>query len=88
MVNAGARHIKTAASQGVPPTEATPTAFEAEYQALLAEYRQQLAAQRQQIEALHAIIQTLSEQQSPKYDLRGAHFGGGFAETVQGDQTR
>lgn len=87
MVNAGATHIKTS-SQAVPPTEATSaqTAFDAEYRALLAEYRQQLEAQRQQIEALHAIIQTLSEQQAPKYDLRGAQFGGGFAETVQGDQ--
>lgn len=65
-----------------------------EYRELLAEYRHQLEAQRQQIEALHTIIQTLSEQQAPKYDLRGAQFAGlrgaqfagGFAETVQGDQ--
>ncbi|WP_346293966.1 hypothetical protein [Sphaerothrix gracilis] len=58
----------------------------AEYQQLIAEYRQQLAAQRQQIEALQSIIQTLVEKDAPKYDLRGAQFGGGFAETVQGDQ--
>ena len=53
---------------------------------MLAEYRQQLEAQRQQITALQTIIQALAEQQAPKYDLRGAHFAGGFAETVQGDQ--
>ncbi|MFE4108390.1 hypothetical protein ACFVKH_19085 [Almyronema epifaneia S1] len=58
----------------------------AEYQQLLAEYRQQLAAQRQQIEALQSIIQTLAEKEAVKYDLRGAQFGGGFAETVQGNQ--
>lgn len=60
---------------------------------LLAEYRQQLDHQRRQIDhqyqqilALQAIIQTLAEQPSPKYDLRGAQFTGGFAETVRGDQ--
>lgn len=58
----------------------------AEYRELLAEYRRQLEAQRQQIEALQTIIQTLSEHQAPKYDLRGAQFAGGFAETVHGDQ--
>ena len=58
----------------------------AEYRQLLAEYRSQLDAQRQQIEALQTIIQTLSENQGPRYDLRGAQFAGGFAETVEGDQ--
>lgn len=58
----------------------------AEYRELLAEYRRQIEAQRQQIEALHTIIQTLSENQVPKYDMRGAQFAGGFAETVQGNQ--
>lgn len=58
----------------------------AEYRELLAEYRRQLDAQRQQIEALQTIIQTLSETQGPRYDLRGAQFAGGFAETVEGDQ--
>ncbi|MBD0270050.1 MAG: hypothetical protein ICV77_17370, partial [Cyanobacteria bacterium Co-bin8] len=58
----------------------------AEYRELLAEYRRQLEAQRQQIAALQTIVQTLSEQQAPRYDLRGAQFAGGFAETVQGDQ--
>lgn len=70
-----------------------PSSNQAVIDALLAEYRQQLDAQRQQIEhqyqqivALQTIIQTLAEQQSPKYDLRGAQFSGGFAETVQGNQ--
>lgn len=44
------------------------------------------AAQQQTVEALVAIIQTLSQNQGPKYDLRGAQFAGGFAETVYGDQ--
>ena len=57
-----------------------------EYRELLAEYRRQLDAQRQQIEALQTIIQTLSETQGPRYDLRGAQFAGGFAKTVEGDQ--
>ena len=64
----------------------THTAVSAEYRELLAEYRRQLDAQRQQIEALQTIIQTLSETQGPRYDLRGAQFAGGFAETVEGDQ--
>ncbi|TVQ06524.1 MAG: hypothetical protein EA368_16825 [Leptolyngbya sp. DLM2.Bin27] len=64
----------------------THTVALAEYRELLAEYRRQLDAQRQQIEALQTIIQTLSETQGPRYDLRGAQFAGGFAETVEGDQ--
>jgi hypothetical protein len=42
--------------------------------------------QQQTVEALLAIIQTLSQNQGPKYDFKGAQFAGGFAETVQGDQ--
>lgn len=44
------------------------------------------AGQQQTVEALLAIIQTLSQNQGPKYDFRGAQFSGGFAETVHGDQ--
>jgi hypothetical protein len=44
------------------------------------------AGQQQTVEALLAIIQTLSQNQAPKYDLRGASFAGGFVETVHGDQ--
>lgn len=73
-----------AVQQASIPT--TNTAVSAEYRELLAEYRRQLDAQRQQIEALQTIIQTLSETQGPRYDLRGAQFAGGFAETVEGDQ--
>ena len=70
------------------------TSYQAVYaDALLAEYRDQLETLRQQLDAkdqqiasLHAIVQTLAEQQSAKYDLRGAQFAGGFAETVQGNQ--
>ena len=46
----------------------------------------QPAPQEQTVEALIDIIKALSQTQAPKYDLRGAQFGGGFAETVQGDQ--
>ncbi|MEM6518730.1 MAG: hypothetical protein AAF722_05275 [Cyanobacteria bacterium P01_C01_bin.70] len=74
------------------------TIGQADYQAVyadaqLAEYRDQIEILRQQLEAkdeqissLQQIIQTLVAQQSPKYDLRGAQFSGGFAETVRGDQ--
>ncbi|NEQ50319.1 MAG: toll/interleukin-1 receptor domain-containing protein [Leptolyngbya sp. SIO3F4] len=40
----------------------------------------------QTVETLKDIIKTLAENQPSKYDLRGAKFAGGFAETVQGDQ--
>lgn len=47
--------------------------------------------QSQQIAALEELIQILKDHQAsnqvPKYDLRGAQFAGGFAETVRGDQT-
>ena len=44
------------------------------------------AGQQQTVEALLEMIQTLSHSQVPKYDLRGAQFAGGFAETIQGNQ--
>ncbi|TVQ06525.1 MAG: hypothetical protein EA368_16830 [Leptolyngbya sp. DLM2.Bin27] len=44
------------------------------------------APQQQTVEALTDIIKALSQTQAPRYDLRGAQFAGGFAETVQGDQ--
>ena len=53
---------------------------------LLAEYRKQLEFQRQQIEALQDIIKSLAQNGTAKYDLRGAHFSGGFAESVHGNQ--
>ncbi len=37
-------------------------------------------------EALREIIQTLSQNQTPRYDLREAQFAGSFAETVHGNQ--
>ncbi|MEM9092629.1 MAG: hypothetical protein AAGC93_28345 [Cyanobacteria bacterium P01_F01_bin.53] len=43
-------------------------------------------AQTATVEALKDIIKTLAANQSSKYDMRGAQFGGGFAETVQGAQ--
>lgn len=46
----------------------------------------QANAQSQTAETLKDIIKTLAENHSPKYDLRGAQFAGGLAETVQGDQ--
>ena len=46
----------------------------------------QATAPSQTVETLKDIIKALATNQAPKYDLRGAQFGGGFAETVQGDQ--
>jgi hypothetical protein len=46
----------------------------------------QPAPQQQTVEALIDIIKALSQNQAPKYDLRGAQFAGGFAETVQDNQ--
>lgn len=46
----------------------------------------QPAPQQQTVEALTDIIKALSQNQAPRYDLRGAQFAGGFAETVQGNQ--
>lgn len=46
----------------------------------------QAGSQSQTVETLQDIIETLTANQAPKYDLRGAQFGGGFAETVEGDQ--
>lgn len=57
-----------------------------EYRKLLSEYRNQLDFQRQQIVDLQNIIQSLLERQMTLYDMRGAQFAGGFAETVQGNQ--
>ena len=47
---------------------------------------QSATAPPQTVEVLKDIIKTLAANQVPKYDLRGAQFGGGFAETVKGDQ--
>jgi hypothetical protein len=38
------------------------------------------------LEALREIIQTLSQNKTPRYDLRGAQFAGGFSEIVHGNQ--
>lgn len=43
-------------------------------------------SQQLKAEAVRSIIQTLSQNQAPKYDLRGAQFSGGFAETGQSNQ--
>ncbi|MEM9120641.1 MAG: pentapeptide repeat-containing protein [Cyanobacteria bacterium P01_F01_bin.56] len=49
-----------------------------------------IAAYQQQNTSLMNITKTLAEKspmpETPKYDLRGAQFSGGFAETVQGNQ--
>lgn len=47
----------------------------------------QASGQSQTVETLKDIIEALAANQAPKYDLRGAQFGGGFAETVEGDQS-
>ncbi|MEO1403262.1 MAG: hypothetical protein AAFV72_18725 [Cyanobacteria bacterium J06635_1] len=53
----------------------------------LDDYRSQVQKQQQQNSRLLGIVETMAEQESAsKYDLRGAQFAGGFAETVQGDQ--
>ena len=46
----------------------------------------QTTAPSQTIETLKEIIKTLAANKASKYDLRGAQFTGGFAETVKGDQ--
>ena len=53
---------------------------------LLAAARQENEFLRQQIQSLQDIIKTMAQNGSSKYDLRGAHFEGGFAETVHGHQ--
>ena len=49
-------------------------------------YREQLTIQRQDNTRLIGVVEKMAEQESAKYDLRGAKFDGGFADTVQGDQ--
>lgn len=45
-----------------------------------------IEAERQAKSSLIGAITTMAENQGSKYDLRGAQFAGGFAETVEGDQ--
>ncbi|WP_052128706.1 pentapeptide repeat-containing protein [Neosynechococcus sphagnicola] len=45
-------------------------------------YRQQVQIERQNNTNLLGVIQTMAENQSPKYDMRGSNFGN-FADTVQ-----
>ena len=45
-----------------------------------------ISAERQEKATLMGVLTTMASQQGPKYDMRGAQFAGGFAETVQGDQ--
>lgn len=48
--------------------------------------RRTIEVEKQEKISLMEIIKTMAENQSPKYDLRGAQFAGGLAETVQGNQ--
>ena len=44
------------------------------------------AERRENAKLLRVIASMASNQEVPKYDLRGAQFAGGMADTVQGDQ--
>lgn len=53
----------------------------------LDDVRSSIEAERQEKATLIGVISSMANsQQGPKYDLRGAQFAGGMAETVQGDQ--
>ena len=53
----------------------------------LEDIQELLSFERQERTRLSKVVETMaSEQQSPKYDLRGAQFAGGFAEVVKGNQ--
>ncbi|MFG6100550.1 pentapeptide repeat-containing protein [Leptothoe sp. ISB3NOV94-8A] len=53
----------------------------------LEDARQTIEVERRDKASLMALVSTMaSTQQGPKYDLSGAQFAGGFAETVQGNQ--
>ena len=53
----------------------------------LEDIRSVLAAERQERATMIGVISSMANsQQGPKYDLRGAQFAGGMAETVQGNQ--
>ncbi|PZV07887.1 MAG: pentapeptide repeat-containing protein [Leptolyngbya sp.] len=53
----------------------------------LEDIRDFLSVERQERTRLSKVVETMAnEQKVPKYDLRGAQFAGGFAETVQGNQ--
>lgn len=85
-----------------PPDRSPPANYDgrpnadllAEYQKLIVGYQHhveflpcQIEHQQQQLDTYQALLQTLSaQQQTPKYDLRGAQFAGGFAEQVKGNQ--
>ena len=48
---------------------------------------QTIAIERKDKDTFLGVIETMTEsQQGPKYDLRGAQFGGGMAEVVKGNQ--
>ncbi|MEM8611175.1 MAG: pentapeptide repeat-containing protein [Cyanobacteria bacterium P01_H01_bin.105] len=53
----------------------------------LEDARQTIEIERREKATLMGVMTTMANsQQGPKYDMRGAQFAGGFAETVQGDQ--
>ena len=53
----------------------------------LEDLQQVIEAERRDKAVLMKVFETMADnQQGPKYDMRGAQFAGGFAETVQGDQ--
>ncbi|MBD2107594.1 pentapeptide repeat-containing protein [Nodosilinea sp. FACHB-13] len=68
-------------------------ALEAQYEqklrlqgAHLEDIRDFLSFERQERTRLSKVVETMAnEQKAPKYDMRGAQFAGGFAETVHGN---
>ena len=51
----------------------------------LEEIQRLIAAERQEKATLMGVLTTMAHNQGPQYDLSNAQFGGGFAETVQGN---
>ena len=52
----------------------------------LAEIQRLIEAERQEKATLMGVLTTMANNQGSRFDLRGAQFGGGFADVVQGNQ--
>ena len=67
--------------------------LEARYEKILSlqsvqrdETRRLIEKEREEKATLMGVIKTMANNQGPKYDFRGAHFAGGYAETINGHQ--
>lgn len=52
----------------------------------ISDAKQTIESERREKATLMGIMATMAENQGSKYDMRGAQFAGGYAETVQGNQ--